>query len=138
MNVRILLIAILLCSLAVCGAWAFQQSKKGTTPKPKPAAALISFKKDVAPVITKYCLPCHSEDQMNPSELYLDSYGSLFAGGKNGRAFVAGNPDSSLLIRKISLKPPFGDPMPMKRKTPFPDDTLKILSQWILQGAKNN
>lgn len=136
MNTRTFLLFGALCVLSLYAAWAFQPAKRA--PKPKPAVKIVSFKSDVAPVLTKYCLPCHTEEMMNPSELYLDSYANLSAGGKHGKSFVAGQPDSSLLMQKLSLKPPFGDPMPMKRKTPFPDDTLKILREWIVQGAKNN
>ncbi|MFI5250821.1 MAG: c-type cytochrome domain-containing protein [Bacteroidota bacterium] len=105
--------------------------------KKKPSAA-PSYKKDVFPIFQRYCLPCHTEDNMNPSELYLDSYDGLIKGGKHGVPVIAGKADSSNLIRKINFKPPFGDPMPLKRKIPFPEDTLKILRDWINQGAMNN
>ena len=136
MNARTFFLFGLLCALTLSSAWTFTQAKRA--PKPKPAVKIISFSKDVAPVLKKYCLPCHTEDMMNPSELYLDTYANIIAGGKHGRMFIAGAPDSSLLMQKIAVKPPFGDRMPLKLKTPFPDDTLKILSRWILQGAKNN
>lgn len=100
--------------------------------------AVVSYKKDIVPIFKTYCLPCHTEDQMNPSELYFESYDQLMKGGKHGPPVVPGNPDSSLLVRKISFKPPFGDPMPLKVKTPFCADTLDILKKWIAQGAKNN
>src|ERR1051325_1754786 len=58
------------------------KSKKRTKAPPK--AAAISFKKNVVPVFRTYCLPCHTEDQMNPSELYMDSYENLMKGGKHG------------------------------------------------------
>ncbi len=104
----------------------------------KKKTALVSYKKDVVPIFTTYCLPCHTEDQMNPSLLYLDTYENMMAGGKHGHPIAPGKPDSSILIRKISSTPPFGDPMPMKRKSPFPKDTLVIIRKWIEQGAKNN
>jgi hypothetical protein len=104
----------------------------------KKSADTISFSHDIFPVMKKYCLPCHTEDQMNPSELYLDSYENMMAGGKHGKPIVPGNADSSLLIEKLNLSPFFGHPMPLKRTTPFPPDTLKFIRQWIEQGAKNN
>lgn len=98
----------------------------------------VSYKKDILPIIKYYCLPCHTEDQMNPSQLYLDTYENMMGGGKHGKPILAGKPDSSFILQKLSPKPPFGDPMPMKRKTPFPQDTIKIIRKWIEQGAKNN
>jgi hypothetical protein len=98
----------------------------------------VSYKTQVVPILKQSCLPCHTEDQMNPSELYLDTYAGIMQGGKHGPAVLAGKPDSSLLIRKLAPKPPFGDPMPLKRKTPLGADTLKLLKRWIQEGAKRN
>lgn len=106
----------------------------------------ISFKSDVVPVIKRYCLPCHAEDQFNPSELSLDSYELLMSGGKHGAPVVAGKPKESILMKKLTGKPPFGDPMPLdpKKKKGEPqtrrltDQEIQILAQWIAEGAKNN
>ena len=131
-------LGILVTAAALAAGLTFAQQKTNRKPVPKPATKMISFKSDVAPLLQKHCLPCHSEDQMNPSELYLDSYENVMASAKHGKSVLPGNPDSSLMIRKISLTPPFGDPMPLKRKVPFPDDSLRTLKLWIQQGAKNN
>ena len=130
---------LLLVLFFVCGSGALGQhrSKKPKNAQKSPASA-VSFKKNITPILKTYCLPCHTEDQMNPSELYLDSYESLMKGGKHGRPLVPGNPDSSLILLKLGPKPPFGDPMPLKRKSPISDDTLAIIRKWISQGAKNN
>jgi hypothetical protein len=106
----------------------------------------ISFTADVMPVFKKNCLPCHAEDQYNPSELSLDSHDLTMAGGKHGVPVVPGKPEESLLVQKLGEKPPFGDRMPMdprkKRgemsKKKLTDDEVRILSEWIAQGAKNN
>ena len=105
----------------------------------------LSFKKDVFPVINRYCLPCHEEENYNKSELSLDNYSLLMQGGKHGVPVVEGKPEESILIQKLSEKPPFGDQMPLarrrndqqppKRLTP---EEVKILSAWIEQGAKDN
>lgn len=132
MRTRFLLYIIPLVVFLAAGG----QSKKHHKAADK--TKTVSFKKDIVPIFKKYCLPCHTEDQMNPSELYFESYDQLMTGGKHGSPVIAGKPDSSLIIRKLNPKPPFGDPMPLKAKTPFPQDTLKILREWIAQGAKNN
>jgi hypothetical protein len=130
------IIASVLLAIAFTATAATAQGRQKKTPA-KPMKQL-SYKKEIAPIMKTYCLPCHTEDAMNPSRLYLDSYESMMAGGKHGPAVTAAKPDSSLLVRKISFTPPFGDPMPMKRKSAFPNDTLDLLRQWITQGAKNN
>ncbi len=116
----------------------FLENKGSGGRSEKKAMRTISYKKDIAPIFQRYCLPCHTEDQMNPSELYLDSYAGLMQGGKHGSPITAGKPDSSLIIKKLSPQPPFGDRMPYKAKKPVPDDTVSILKQWIAQGAKEN
>lgn len=106
----------------------------------------ISFKDDVFPVISKHCLPCHSEDNFNPSELSLDSYDLLMQGGKNGALTVPGKANESLLIKKLGEAPPFGERMPLNKKQVISEGKakylseaeLKIIAEWINQGAKNN
>lgn len=124
-------------ALLLASAFIAAQQQKG---KPAPVRKkTVSYKTQVAPILKRNCLPCHTEDQMNPSELYLDSYDGIIKGGKHGTPVVPGKPDSSLLIRKlVKVPPPFGDPMPLKRKTPLGADTVDVLRLWIEQGAKNN
>jgi len=106
----------------------------------------ISFKTDVLSVVKKNCLPCHAEDQYNPSELSLDTFDLMMAGGKHGVPVVPGKPAESLLLQKMYDKPPFGDRMPMdpkkKRgemsKKKLSDEEIQVLTEWIAQGAKNN
>src|ERR1051325_3279263 len=132
---------VLITMLVALGPISASGQKKTGKPQkknPAPASSAVSFKKDIVPIFKAFCLPCHTEDQMNPSELYLDSYEGLMHGGKHGSPIVPGKADSSFITMKLSPKPPFGDPMPLKRKTPFPEDTLKILKKWIDEGAKNN
>ena len=112
--------------------------KKPKNEKSKSKSSSVSFKNDVYPLMKKYCLPCHSEEQMNPSELYMDSYESMMYGGKHGKPVVPKKAAESLMVQKLSEKPPFGDRMPLKAKEPLSNEEMKILIDWINQGAKNN
>ena len=106
----------------------------------------VSFKDDVFPVINEHCLPCHSEDNFNPSELSLDTYDLLMQGGKNGKLVVAGKANESLLVKKMGEAPPFGERMPLNKKKVInegkakylSESELKIITEWISQGAKND
>ena len=103
----------------------------------------VSFKKDVTPIIHKYCLPCHAEDNYNPSELSMDTYDQLMTGGKHGSPVVAGKSAESNIVKKLRPDPPFGKSMPLKKRSQpeqqwVPDDLQKVIVDWIDQGAKNN
>ncbi|HEY6192637.1 MAG TPA: c-type cytochrome domain-containing protein [Bacteroidota bacterium] len=113
-------------------------NKRVQSPDRERALPPVSFKRDVMPVFRRYCLSCHNEEAGNPSEFVPDSYESVMKNAKHGPVVVAGQPDSSHLLQKMSPSPPFGDPMPLKAKRPFPKDTLQLLWRWIKEGAKNN
>lgn len=104
---------------------------------------VISFKKDVTPIIAKYCLPCHAEDNYNPSELSLDTYSDLMQGGKHGKPVVPGDSKESAIVKKLGPNPPFGHPMPLKkRRDPeqkfLLPEQIQIIRRWIDEGAKDN
>jgi len=128
-------VIVMMFALGIMAANA-QEKKTGST----------SFKSDVFPVVKKYCLPCHSEDNFNPSELSLDSYELLMQGGKNGVPVVAGKAGESILIKKLGDPPPFGDRMPLNKKQVIAagnakyltEAEVKIIANWISEGAKDN
>lgn len=135
MNIRFV------CSVAmavlILTSFAFAQGeKKGT----------VSFKSDVFPIVKAKCLPCHAEDNFNPSELSMDSFDLITTGGKHGSPFKPGKSKESLLVQKLSETPPFGDRMPLNSKKKIADgkavwlsaDDVKTIATWIDQGAKNN
>jgi len=126
------LVLILVFVVLFSGALFAQDSTKGNT------WTEVSFSKDVAPVLDKFCTTCHSEDEDHPSQLYMDSYESLMNGGKHGKAIMSGNSKESLLSQKMSDDPPFGKVMPPPGKPrPTPEQVALILA-WIDQGAKKN
>jgi hypothetical protein len=102
------------------------------------ASTDVSFSKDVAPILDKFCVTCHSAEEDHPSALFMDTYESLMKGGKHGKAIVPGNSKESLFTQKMSDEPPFGKVMPPPRKPrPTPEQVALILT-WIDQGAKKN
>ena len=114
------------------GALFAQDSTKGKS------LTEVSFSKDVAPVLDKFCTTCHSAEEEHPSQLFMDTYESLLKGGKHGKAIVPGNSKESLLSQKMSDDPPFGKIMPPPRKPRPTDEQIAILRAWIDQGAEKN
>jgi hypothetical protein len=99
----------------------------------------ISFSKEIFPLLQKHCMPCHSEEEENPSELYFQSYETLMKGGKNGAPIISGKGDSSMFVKKLRPKPAFGDQMPLpKRKPKLSEEIIQIFIDWMNQGAKKN
>jgi hypothetical protein len=135
--------------LLVLTAYAVNQGRAGSSPEhagSKRSNDVVSFKNDVFPIIKEHCLPCHAEDNYNPSELSLDSYKDLISGGKHGNPVVAGKAKGSVLVQKLGEKPPFGDRMPLNSKKKIEEGKAKWLSKdeievkvnWVNQGAKDN
>ena len=98
----------------------------------------ISFSKQVAPLLDKFCATCHNEDEDHPSQLFMDTYESLMKGGKHGQAVKPGSSSESLLIQKMGEDPPFGKRMPSSKKLIPTSEQIEILKKWIDQGAKKN
>lgn len=128
-----MIVRTLLTVLVVGGALGLTAQDKAKTSS---QADSLTYSQNVAPLIKKYCLPCHSADNDNSSELILDSYDTMLQGGKHGVPLTAGNPDESNLYLKLLTNPPFGRQMP-RGKGPKPgEDDIKMIHDWIVQGAK--
>jgi hypothetical protein len=144
-NVRLFVGAIVVLSLSMAAYSSFGQNGQGKKPTKKKATPL-SFKKDVFPIIQKNCLPCHAEDNFNPSELSMDDYEKMQVGGKNGPVWEARKSKESNVIKKLSETPPFGDRMPLNSKKKIAagkakwlsTEDIKTIATWIDEGAKNN
>jgi hypothetical protein len=102
-----------------------------SSPPPPPN---VSFMNQIVPFFINYgCDGCHGGN----GGLDVQTVTQLLRGGIHGPAVVSGKADSSLVVKKLSVSPPFGDRMP--RGGPYlADSTIQILKTWINQGAKDN
>lgn len=74
------------------------------------AVSTVSFKNNVLPIFVRFgCYDCHG----GTNGLVVHTVADLLKGGVHGPAIVPGNADSSLIMKKTSLTPPFGDRMPL-------------------------
>jgi len=99
----------------------------------KPTA--YTYVKDIAPLIKSYCRPCHDSENENPSGLSMDDFEKLMKGGNHGSIVIPGKPMESNLYLKLLPTPPFGKQMARGRKK-LSDDDIKVIYEWIEQGAK--
>jgi hypothetical protein len=122
--------------ITAAGLWSFSGFTQDTKTSKSPRE--ISYSKDVAPILDKFCATCHNEDEDHPSQLFMDSYESLMKGGKHGASVKPGSAKESLLLQKMDAEPPFGKKMPPSKKLIPTDEQVEVLGQWIDQGAKKN
>jgi mono/diheme cytochrome c family protein len=97
------------------------------------APGRIDFARQVEPIFRAACVECHGPDKVK-ARLRMDSVAGLQAGGKNGALFVPGDPDASLLMRRV-LGLDGEDQMPLDND-PLTPEQLDTLRQWIAQGAR--
>jgi hypothetical protein len=94
----------------------------------------VSYASQVRPILQQHgCIDCHGGE----NNLFVDSVAGLLQGGLNGPAVTPGNADGSLIIRKMSPNPPFGDRMPLGG-APVPESQINVIRVWINEGAQNN
>src|SRR3989442_4224588 len=100
--------------------WTITASAQSKTP--------IPFEDSAAPLLEAICAKCHSGTSPQAG-LDVRSRAGLMKGGSSGPAIVAGAPDQSLLIKRVSNgEMPPGGP----RLTPA---QLEILRSWVEAGA---
>ena len=101
---------------------------------------VVSYQKDVVPVLEKHCKSCHTPGQAGyvVSGFELTNYDTLMKGTQYGPVVLPGDPLTSVLVMLIegrvdpSLKMPHGN-----ATTPTEAEILTI-RRWVEQGAKNN
>ena len=102
---------------------------------------LISYNRDIRPVLSDKCFSCHGPDVSKvKAGLRLDLPTSAFAElekNKGHFAIVPGNPEKSELIKRISSNDPaIMMPMPESHLARLTTDEIKLFTKWIEQGAK--
>ena len=109
-------------------------SDPNNDPGPGNGPENVSYATQVRPILQQHgCIGCHG----GTNNLFVDSVAGLLQGGLNGPAVVPGDADASLIIRKMSPNPPFGDRMPFGG-SPVPQNQINVIRTWINEGAEDN
>lgn len=93
-------------------------------------AALELFEKSVRPVLVETCLKCHGSEKQEGS-LRLDTREAALKGGDTGPAFVANEPEKSLLIAAIRQT---GD-LQMPPESKLKAEQIAAIERWVKLGA---
>ena len=125
---------VLVCLLVTQDARLFSRLC-AVSPEP-PDRDLISYQRDVRPILQANCQGCHQPAKAE-GEYVMTNFDRLLRGGESGdAAIVAGEPENSYLIDLIT--PADGQAeMPRGRK-PLGDAERQLIAEWIRQGAKND
>ncbi|MCK4688804.1 MAG: hypothetical protein KAT41_00765 [Candidatus Marinimicrobia bacterium] len=97
----------------------------------------VSFSHDIQPIFNTKCMDCHGAG--GSANLDLSSYSSIMSGeNENSPVLIPYQADQSLLYEKVSQQSPsIGDRMPFGRD-PLITSDIKLIGDWIDQGAKDN
>jgi hypothetical protein len=88
-------------------------------------------------IFEDHCIDCHNPGKLK-GNLRLDTYEGVLAGGQSGAVVVAGDAESSELLKRIHLPPDDKQHMPPKGKAPLTGDETAVLAWWVAAGAPNH
>ena len=112
------------------------EAKPATPSENKPMGPqTIRFARDLAPVLVEQCSGCHLQTRQFRGGLNMETFNLLVRGGDSGKAMIPGQPDTSLLIKK--LRGTSGQRMPMGRP-PLSEEIIAKFETWIREGAQRD
>lgn len=108
--------------------------------KAEKAPEMVSYSKEIVPLLQKYCLECHVSggSGYQASGLDMSSYETVMKGTKFGPVIKAGDSLSSTLVILVEGRADPSIKMPHGNREGLTPDEIKTLRAWIDQGAKNN
>jgi uncharacterized membrane protein len=92
------------------------------------------YAKHIYPILDANCIGCHGEAK-SKGGLQMDSYEMLMRGGQDGPVVVAGAPEKSLLLQRVTLPVDHKKFMPAEGKPPLKPQEIAWIQAWIQQGA---
>ena len=108
----------------------------------------VSFSEDVRPILIAECAGCHSgyAEGEKATGLNVTDYGALMHGTRLGQVVVPGSAASSTLYLVVSgqsapeiqMPPHHEDSLAEGRGAPLDREEVRLIKDWIDQGAKNN
>ncbi len=93
----------------------------------------VSFATDIAPILLANCIGCHIGGGQASGNLRMDNFDQLVRGGDSGAVIASGQPQDSLLVKK--LKGEVGQRMPAGGRPPLSAEQIELISTWIREGA---
>jgi mono/diheme cytochrome c family protein len=92
----------------------------------------VDYLREIKPVLAERCQSCHGALKQKAG-LRLDTAARLIAGGTDGAVVVAGNPDASRLLARLTTDD-VHQRMPLDA-APLKPEQIAAIRAWILAGA---
>lgn len=102
-----------------------------------PPEEAVIFADVIQPILQRKCVNCHGGSSIKGELLMKDAEGVL-TGGKTGPLFIPGQPDASLIIKRIHLPLEDKKRMPPPTKPQLTETEAALLYAWIKAGAVTN
>lgn len=105
------------------------------------APRVISFQRDVHPILEDSCLECHTPPEgegYRQSGLDLSNYRALMHGTVYGPVVRPRDPQRSVLLMLIEGRADASMRMPHNKDKPLPAGQIAVIRRWISQGANDN
>jgi len=100
-----------------------------------PIDKALVFRDVVQPIFENRCTSCHNPDKTKGGLILIDEK-SVLKGGKDGKLFIAGQPQLSLLLQRIHMPEGEKKHMPPSGKPQLTADELNLLYLWIKENAE--
>jgi hypothetical protein len=99
-----------------------------------------SFSADVQPIFSANCVVCHGQNGNGNLDLRAgNAYANLVgvdSFGYGGKRILAGDPDGSVLYRKVTAAVGVGSVMPPDGS--LPAGSIETIRKWIVEDAPDN
>ncbi len=100
------------------------------SPPPPPATGVLTYAKDILPIMQRACLSCHGVMKKRGG-LDLRTFAALARGGDSGIGVKPGKPDEGSLMESI-----VSGRMPPKPAKKLSAAEKQLIRDWIASGAK--
>jgi len=101
--------------------------------------AKIDFNRDIRPILSNNCIQCHGPDEAErkggTDGLRLDVRDGALADLGGYAAIVAGDPDKSAIIERVSTNDPDLVMPPKELGKSLTKREIELLTQWVKEGA---
>jgi len=121
----------------LCGAllltFALFQCSAQVAAQALPASAAVDYQRDIRPILSNHCFPCHGADQESrQADLRLDQRDAALAHG----AILPGKAADSPLLQRVLSSDPEQHMPPAEFNKPLNQTQTDLLQRWIQQGAE--